>query len=245
MNQEKQFEMEIVIVEFPGSHAADVTEQALKKVLPDVGVKRVGHLAESFGRPDVAIVPGGASYGDVLRPGALACGVPITAAIVRFARGRNPVLGIGNGFQVLCELGVLPGALMLNKSGGFIEQSSAVKIIGEKSPILADFQAGTTLSMPVACTHGRYFCDTKSAHELEKDGRIALQYVDADGDPTEECNVTGSVKNIAGVFNRGRTTLGLMCHPERAIDLAFGSADGAALLQSFAKSPTVEISEDE
>jgi phosphoribosylformylglycinamidine synthase subunit PurQ / glutaminase len=176
------------------------------------------------------VVPGGFSYGDYLRAGAIARFSPAMEAVARFAAEEGPVLGICNGFQVLCEAGLLPGALLPNEGLRFICRQVGLVAEGFAGPFGDAIDAGSRLSIPIKHMSGRYFAPDEDLDQLEADGRIAFRYA-----PDE--NPNGSVRDIAGVTNEAGNVLGLMPHPEHAVDLLTGSDDGLALFRALAKQP--------
>jgi phosphoribosylformylglycinamidine synthase subunit PurQ / glutaminase len=190
----------------------------------------VWHEETDLSGLDGVIVPGGFSYGDYLRAGAIARFSPAMEAVSRFADGGGPVLGICNGFQVLCEAGLLPGALLPNEGLRFLCRQ--VELAAERfgGPFAAELQAGQRLSIPIKHMSGRYFAPDEELNRLEGDGRIAFRYA-----PGE--NPNGSVRDIAGVVNEAGNVLGLMPHPEHAVDPLTGSDDGLALFRALVKAP--------
>jgi phosphoribosylformylglycinamidine synthase len=175
---------------------------------------------------DAVVVPGGFSYGDYLRPGAIARFSPAMEAVAEFARGGGPVLGICNGFQVLCEAGLLPGALLHNNSLRFICRQVDVEVVNADTPFTRAGSAGERLSIPVKHTTGRYYAPEETLDELEENGQVLLRYAAGQ-------NPNGSLRDIAAVCNRERNVMGLMPHPEHAVDLHTGSADGGVLFASL------------
>jgi phosphoribosylformylglycinamidine synthase I len=214
----------IGVLQFPGS----CDERDAVAACERVGDARlVWHEETSLDGIDAVVVPGGFSYGDYLRAGAIARFSPAMEAVSRFAAAGGPVLGICNGFQVLCEAGLLPGALLPNEGLRFVCRQ--VELIAEEaySPFTREIEPGSTLSIPIKHMSGRYFAPDKQLDELEEAGRVAFRYAPGH-------NPNGSVRDIAGVINEGGNVLGLMPHPEHAVDPLTGSDDGLALFQALA-----------
>lgn len=223
--------MKIAIIKFPGSHGAEDVLYAYQTVLKQEAFL-VWHKEETLHEPSAVIVPGGFSFGDYLRPGALAKGSPVIGALRRFAEDRGAVLGIGNGFQLLCELGILPGALLTNPRQQFVNDQVFVKVESSNSPFLREAKPGQILRLPLACYHGQYYADPKTLKDLEEAGQIALRYCDSEGEIDNTTNSTGSMNAIASVLNRHRNVLGMMVHPERAVEELVGNTDGLCMLRS-------------
>lgn len=223
--------MRIAVVVFPGSNADwDALHTARDVVGADA--RYVFHKETSLGATDAVIVPGGFSYGDYLRCGAIARFSPIANAIVEFARKGGPVLGICNGFQILTELRLLPGVLTRNAHLRFECRDIFVRVEG-RGPFTSTIPEGTVLRMPIAHGEGRYQCDPATLERLRKDGRVAFRYCDAQGRVGAGPTVNGSVDEIAGVYGEGRNVLGLMPHPERSSEDLLGSSDGRRLFESL------------
>jgi phosphoribosylformylglycinamidine synthase len=215
--------MKVGVVVFPGSNC---DHDALYAVSQNLGhsAEYIWHDSERLGDVDAVILPGGFSYGDYLRCGALARFSPVMKAVTNFAGDGGLVLGICNGFQVLCESGLLPGALLRNAGLKFICRPIDVTVETTDSPFTHAAQKGQVLTIPIAHGEGNYYADDRIIAELEAENRIVLRY-------SESCN--GSVKNIAGVLNRQRNVMGMMPHPERASDPLMGSTDGLVILGSL------------
>ncbi len=225
--------MRIAVVQFPGSNADWDALYTAKHVL-GADARYVFHKETSLGLVDAVIVPGGFAYGDYLRAGAIAAASPITPAIREHADRGGLVLGICNGFQVLTELKLLPGALTRNAHLRF--ECREVRVRVEASgPFTSAVEVGTILKLPIAHAEGRYQCSEETLRTLERDGRIAFRYVDENGDAKNAFpdNPNGSMANIAGIYNAKKNVLGLMPHPERASEPLLGSADGFSLFASL------------
>ena len=221
--------MKIAVVVFPGSNADFDALHVARDVLGE-DARYVFHKETSLGGADAVIVPGGFSYGDYLRAGAIACYSPIAPALREFAERGGPVLGICNGFQILTELQLLPGVLGRNKHLRFECRDVHIKVeaAGPFTPKL-----GQVLRLPIAHAEGRYQCDATTLAELRQHDQIAFRYCDAQGRVGIEPTVNGSFEEIAGVYNRKKNVLGLMPHPERASEAMLGSADGLTLFRAL------------
>jgi phosphoribosylformylglycinamidine synthase len=224
--------MQFGVVVFPGSNCDHDAWYALSTVFGQ-NVRLLWHQSEDLEGCDAVILPGGFSYGDYLRTGAIARFSPVMGAIERFARRGGLVLGICNGFQILCEAGLLPGALVRNTGLRFICRQVHVRVENVETPFTAAAEAGQVLRMPIAHAEGNYFCDADTLAELERNAQIVFRYVTAEGRITAVANPNGSLSNIAGICGRGRNVLGLMPHPERAAEEILGSADGTVVLRSM------------
>jgi phosphoribosylformylglycinamidine synthase len=223
--------VKVAVVVFPGSNADWDALHAVRDVL-GVEATYVFHKETELPSPDAVVIPGGFSYGDYLRAGAIARFSPIAPAVRQLAESGAPVLGICNGFQILTELGLLPGALTRNAHLRFECRDVWVRVEGE-GVFTRGLEAGRVLRLPVAHAEGRYHCDAATLERLEGEGRIALRYCAPDGAVVDEptVNVNGSVANVAGVYNEARNVLGLMPHPERAAEAILGNDDGLALFR--------------
>jgi phosphoribosylformylglycinamidine synthase len=194
------------------------------------------HKETSVVAYDGIILPGGFSYGDYLRCGAIARFSPIMRAVVAAAQDGMPILGICNGFQILCEVGLLPGALIRNQSLLFVCQPVWIRVETSEAPCTRLLKRGQKLRLPVAHGEGSYIADEKTLNGLESKDQIIFRYVDSSGDPTPAANPNGSLRNIAGICNRQRNVVGMMPHPDRAWDARLGSEDGLLLLRSMFRS---------
>jgi len=215
--------MTVGVVVFPGSNC---DHDAFYAFQHNVGaeVKFIWHDSPTLGDVEAVILPGGFSYGDYLRTGAIAKFSPVMGAVKRFAENGGPVLGICNGFQVLTEAGLLPGALVRNAGLKFVCRTVPIEVVGTNSPFTRNLRIGDVLRLPVAHGEGCYIADTAILNELEAEGRIVLRYRD---------NPNGSMNDIAGIVNREGNVLGMMPHPERAADPLVGGTDGLAILRSL------------
>jgi phosphoribosylformylglycinamidine synthase len=218
--------MRIGVVVFPGSNCDHDAYYAVEHNLKQQAAF-IWHEAASLGPVDTVILPGGFSYGDYLRTGAIAKFSPVMAAVKKFAAEGGPVLGICNGFQVLTEAGLLPGALVRNAELKFVCRTVPVEVVTTNSPFTHEATQGQILRLPVAHGEGCYVADEATLNRLEAEDRVALRYCE---------HLNGSMRNIAGVLNEGRNVMGMMPHPERAADHLMGSTDGSVLLQSLLNS---------
>lgn len=223
--------MTFAIVVFPGSNCDHDAYYAAKHVLGQ-RAEFVWHKESSLGQADVVVLPGGFSHGDYLRTGAIARFSPIMAAVQRFADAGGPVIGICNGFQVLLESGLLPGAMLRNRDLKFHCEFVHVRVEQVDTPFTSAARPGRVLRLPIAHGEGNYFADPATIARLEDEGRVVFRYVDAAGAVVDAANPNGSVHAIAGICNERRNVVGLMPHPERACESAVGSADGLVLFQS-------------
>jgi phosphoribosylformylglycinamidine synthase len=185
---------------------------------------------------DAILVPGGFAYGDYLRTGAIARFAPIMQSVCRFAGAGGLVMGICNGFQILCEAGLLPGALMRNAGLRYICKQVHLRVETDNSPFTNGLERGLVLRMPIGHMEGNYFCNEETLAALKREDRIAFRYSTASGEINSEANPNGSLDNIAGVLNEGRNVLGMMPHPDRSSEALLGSQDGLLLFQSIARS---------
>ncbi len=209
----------IGVVLFPGTNCEHDAVHAVEQMGGDAEL--VWHGATSLGSYDGLILPGGFAHGDYLRPGAIARFSPVMEAVAGYAAAGGPVVGICNGFQVLTEAGLLPGALQKNRGLRFLCTTVTIRVESDRTALTDGVEVGTELSIPINHFEGNYTCDADTLAELRGEDRVVLRYVD---------NPNGSVDDIAGVCNAGRNVVGLMPHPERAVDALLGSVDGTVLL---------------
>jgi phosphoribosylformylglycinamidine synthase len=227
--------MKFAIVVLPGSNCDHDALHVAKDVL-GADAELLWHKDTDLRGADCVIVPGGFAYGDYLRAGALAKFAPVMEPIRRHAAGGGLVLGICNGFQVLTEAGLLPGALMRNEHLRFVSRDVLLRVEQTGTPFTGELAAGAVLRMPVAHGEGNYFADDALLDELERNGQVVFRYCDAEGRVTRESNPNGSARNIAGICNRGRNVLGLMPHPERCAEEILGNVDGLGIFKSIVAS---------
>ena len=226
--------MKVAVITFPGSNC----DYDLYKAAQQVGGEPsfVWHRERGLDGYDAVLLPGGFSYGDYLRPGAIARMSPIMEDVIDFANAGGPVLGICNGFQILCEAGLLPGALIRNNSLKFESKDVRLRVERTDTLFTADYAEGQILRIPIAHGDGNYEADEPLLRALEADGRVVFRYVDASGETTEAANPNGSWHNIAGITNEAGNVLGMMPHPERAMEALLGSTDGVGLFTSLVSS---------
>jgi phosphoribosylformylglycinamidine synthase I len=226
--------MKFGVIVFPGSNC---DHDAYHVVSKHVGqpVDFVWHKETDLSGFDAVIVPGGFSYGDYLRCGALARFSPVMQAVKQFAADGKFVFGICNGFQILCEAGLLPGVLMRNAGLHFICKHVGLKLENPNTPYTSEVDPNKVLSIPIAHAEGNYTCDDETFARLEQNGQIVFRYCDEDGNVTAEANPNGARSNIAGICNEQRNVLGMMPHPERACEELLGSNDGRDIFRSLAK----------
>ena len=227
--------MKFAVVVFPGSNCDHDAYHAAKHVLGQ-DAKFVWHKENSLGDADVVILPGGFSHGDYLRTGAIARFSPVMAAVREFADAGRPVLGVCNGFQILLECGLLPGAMLRNRDLKFHCEFVNVRVEQTNTPFTVLCSPGQVLKLPIAHGEGNYYAPPEVVKELEKNGRIVFRYCTPDGSVSDESNPNGSANGIAGICSEQRNVVGLMPHPERACELPMGSGDGLILFESVVKS---------
>jgi phosphoribosylformylglycinamidine synthase len=221
------------VIIFPGSNCDHDAYHVISKHVGQP-VDFIWHKETDLSGFDAVIIPGGFSYGDYLRAGALARFSPVMKAVKEFAVGGGLVMGICNGFQILCEAHLLPGALMRNRGLHFICEHVNIRVETSETPFTNRLQQGTVLNIPIAHAEGNYVCDDATYDELLRERRIIFRYCDTDGRATDAANPNGARGNIAGICNRERNVLGLMPHPERACEGLLGSQDGRGIFQSLA-----------
>lgn len=224
--------MKFGIVTFPGSNCDYDAYRAVVDTLGAEGVY-LWHKDHDLQGVDVVILPGGFSYGDYLRAGAIARFSPIMREVIQHAQRGAPVLGICNGFQIACEAHLLPGALLRNDRLQFVSEQVRVRVENADTLFTGEYAAGQILTIPIAHGDGRYTADEDTLDRLEEEGRVVFRYVGAGGDVDEAWNPNGSMRAIAGIVNDGGNVLGMMPHPERAVDPILGSLDGRALFESM------------
>jgi phosphoribosylformylglycinamidine synthase I len=226
--------MKLAVVTFPGSNC----DYDLYKAAQQVGGAPtfVWHRERGLSGYDAVLLPGGFSYGDYLRAGAIARMSPIMEDVIAFAKAGGPVLGICNGFQVLCEAGLLPGALIRNASLRFESRDVRLRVEQTGTLFTSKYEQGQILEVPIAHGDGNYEANADTLELLESEERVVFRYVDAAGEASPEANPNGSRNNIAGIVNGAGNVLGMMPHPERAMEPILGSTDGVALFESLASS---------
>jgi phosphoribosylformylglycinamidine synthase len=224
--------MKFGVVVFPGSNCDHDAFHAIGNVL-EKPVEFIWHQSENLSGFDGIILPGGFSYGDYLRTGAIARFSPVMRALGRFARDGGLVLGICNGFQILCEAGLLPGALMRNTGLRFICRHIHIRVDTTATPFTSAAQTGQVLRIPIAHADGNYFCDEATLADLKRNDQIVFRYCMADGLLDAAANPNGSLDAIAGICNRQRNVLGMMPHPERVVESALGGTDGLVIFRSL------------
>ena len=225
--------MKFGVIVFPGSNCDHDAYHVISKHVGQP-VDFIWHRDTDLSSYDAVIIPGGFSYGDYLRAGALARFSPVMNSVKKFADKGGFVLGICNGFQILCEAGLLPGALIRNRDLHFICEHVNVRTETSDSPFTNELTKGDVLRIPIAHAEGNFVCDDATLDELQRDDRIVFRYCDRDGNVTPEANPNGSRDNIAGICSSGRNVLGLMPHPERACEDLLGSSDGRDIFRSLA-----------
>jgi phosphoribosylformylglycinamidine synthase len=224
--------MKFAVVQFPGSNCDQDCVAAING-LDGLSAEYVWHKETSLDDFDAIVLPGGFAYGDYLRCGAIARFSPIMKTVIGDARAGKLVLGTCNGFQVLCEAGLLPGALVRNRSLRFVCNMVITRVEIDDSPFTHGCSKGTLLRLPIAHGEGCFFADPQTLRELNANRQVILRYADKEGRIVSEANPNGSIENIAGICNRGRNVFGLMPHPDRASDARLGSADGAKIFLSM------------
>ena len=224
--------MNFAVLQFPGSNCDQDVVHVLRQVLGH-SARLLWHKEQSLGDAEAVIVPGGFSYGDYLRTGAIARFSPVMQAVQTFAANGGLVLGICNGFQILCEAGLLPGALVRNRSLQFRCEFIFLKTATADSPFTHCIPAGKLLRLPIAHGEGCYFADGETLQRLRANHQVLWRYVDAQGEATPGSNPNGSFESIAGICNEARNVAGLMPHPERASEPLLGCADGRLVFESM------------
>jgi phosphoribosylformylglycinamidine synthase len=231
--------MKFGVVQFPGSNCDDDAYHAIGSIISQP-VEFVWHQSEDISGLDAIILPGGFAFGDYLRTGAIARFSPIMKAVDRFARSGGLVLGICNGFQILLEAGLLPGAMTRNKNLRFLCRQVHIRVENTDTPFTCAAQPGQVLQIPIAHMDGNYFCDPATLAEIESNNQVVFRYVTPNGETAASddrmANPNGSLHATAGICNRERNVIGLMPHPERAVESPLGSADGLVIFRSVVAS---------
>jgi phosphoribosylformylglycinamidine synthase I len=231
--------MKFGVVQFPGSNCDDDAYQAIRTVIGQP-VEFIWHQSEDLAGCDAIILPGGFAFGDYLRTGAIARFSPVMKSVDRFARSGGLVLGICNGFQILLEAGLLPGAMMRNQGLRFLCRQVHIRVERTDTPFTCAANPAQVLEIPIAHMDGNYFCEPAALTELERNGQVIFRYATPDGGDAavsdHNSNPNGSLQAIAGICNRERNVLGLMPHPERAVESPLGSTDGLVIFRSMVQS---------
>jgi len=225
--------MKASVIVFPGSNCDRDVKVALDAVLGKGSTTMVWHGDANVPASDLIVIPGGFSYGDYLRCGAMAAHSPVMRDVVAKAKGGTPVIGICNGFQILTESGLLPGVLMRNASLKFICRDVTLKVEQTDTLFTRAYRKGEVITIPIAHAEGNYFADADTLDRLEGEGRVVFRYVDAAGNATPEGNPNGAQRNIAGICDDSRRVLGMMPHPERLFEPMLGGTDGRRLFESL------------
>ena len=220
------------VIQFPGSNCDQDCVAGINSI-EGARADYVWHKESTLSGYDAIVLPGGFSYGDYLRCGAIAQFSPIMRAVMKDAAAGKLVIGICNGFQILCEAGLLPGALVRNRTLRFVCEMATVRVEAGQSPFTLGLPEGTLLRLPVAHGEGCFFADQETLRELNTNRQVLLRYADAEGQIVPAANPNGSVENIAGICNPERNIFGLMPHPDRACDERLGSSDGRTIFQSM------------
>lgn len=226
------------VIVFPGSNCDHDAYHAMKHVM-NSEVKFLWHKETDLSGVDFLIVPGGFSYGDYLRSGAIARFSPIMQEVVKFAEKGGPVLGICNGFQILLEAGLIPGAMMHNEKLKFVCKNIYIRCESTASLFTQTLQKGQVLDIPVSHGEGNYFIDQDGVKSLQDNDQVLFRYCNQEGELTEQANFNGSINHIAGICNPQRNVLGMMPHPERAMEKVLGSQDGKVIFESILHSLSV------
>lgn len=224
--------MKSAVIVYPGSNCDRDMQVALRKITSSEPLM-VWHAEASFPTADLITIPGGFSYGDYLRSGAMAARSPVMREVVKRAKQGVAVLGVCNGFQILTETGLLPGALMRNRDLKFLCRDVLMRVESSETGFTSAYRPGQVVKMPVAHHDGNYFATDEVLDRLEGEGRVIFRYSDGKGELTEEANVNGSIRSIAGIVNQRGNVLGLMPHPERMIEPELGGTDGRGIFESL------------
>lgn len=232
--------MKFGVLVFPGSNCDHDAYHAVSKYVGQP-VDFIWHRSTDLSGYDAVIVPGGFSYGDYLRAGALARFSPVMQSVKKFAAEGKFVFGICNGFQILCEAGLLPGALMRNSGLHFVCKHVNIRVENNNTPYTSEIAADKVLSIPIAHAEGNYVCDDETFSQLEENGQIIFRYCSGAGEITDEANPNGARSNIAGICNQDRNVLGMMPHPERACEELLGSTDGRGIFSSLTRAIAASV----
>ena len=232
--------MRFAILVFPGTWSDHDCQYVLRDVLGQ-DAELVWHREADLSSYDCLVLPGGFSYGDYLRCGAIARFAPAMEAVARHAEAGRPVIGICNGFQILCEAGLLPGVLLRNESLQFRCQDVHLRVESIETPFTSLCRPGQVLRVPISHGEGRYYADEATLDELEANGRVVFRYCSPEGEPVADANPNGSLRNIAGIVNRRGNVLGMMPHPERAGEPLLGGDDGLVLWRSVIEAGMVAV----
>jgi phosphoribosylformylglycinamidine synthase len=224
--------MKFGVLVFPGSNCDHDTYNVIAE-LAHQPVTFLWHDSENLENCDAIVVPGGFAYGDYLRTGAIARFSPVMQSVKKFAAGGGLVLGICNGFQILCESGLLPGALLRNQGLKYICKQVYLRTETTNTPFTNKMTKGQVVKIPIGHMEGNYFCDEATLHSLESEDRVVFRYSTQEGEITNAANPNGSISNIAGILNEGRNVLGMMPHPDRSSESLLGSSDGLAIFESM------------
>ncbi|MEX2402505.1 MAG: phosphoribosylformylglycinamidine synthase subunit PurQ [Balneolales bacterium] len=227
--------MKIGVIVFPGSNCDHDAYHAMKHVM-DVETTFIWHKETDLGNVDLVLIPGGFSYGDYLRSGAIARFSPVMGEVIKFAQSGGLVMGICNGFQVLLEAGLLPGTMMYNEHLRFSCKQTWLRCESSNSPFTGQVEKGSLLQIPIAHGEGNYYTDSQTLEKIKDNDQVLFRYADADGNTTQASNPNGSVYNIAGICNESRNVMGMMPHPERAVEAEIGSDHGRIIFESVLSS---------
>ena len=227
--------MKFGVLVFPGSNCEHDTYHMVSKVLGQPA-QFIWHQSRDLASCDAILVPGGFSYGDYLRTGAIARFSPVMGAVKKFAASGGLVLGICNGFQILLESGLLPGAMLKNRGLKYVCRHVYIRVESLATPFTCSIHKGQVLNIPIGHMEGNYYADSQTLERMEKNQQIIFRYCTAQGEITDEANPNGSLLNIAGICNEGRNVLGMMPHPERASEKVLGSENGLLILESMVRS---------
>ncbi|MDY7032909.1 MAG: phosphoribosylformylglycinamidine synthase subunit PurQ [Thermodesulfobacteriota bacterium] len=226
--------MKFAVIVFPGSNCDHDCYHVTKHVLKQ-SVDFIWHKEENLNSYDCLILPGGFSYGDYLRPGAIAKFSPVMKEVIRFAENGGLVLGICNGFQILLEMDLLPGAMITNRSLKFICKDVYLNLVNSETPFTHLGKPGSVWKMPIAHFDGNYFADNRTLKDLQDNNQIVFRYCSSEGDISDDANPNGALSNIAGISNKEKNILGMMPHPERCCESILGNENGRLIFESIIK----------